>query len=54
MIEIEQVALGERYVDAPIYQTAEAYLEKPYVKDIFRPTFGSRSFKYAYIDGSKE
>lgn len=54
MIEAEQVALGEHYVDVPIYQTAEAYLEKPYVKDIFRPTFGSRSFKYAYIDSSKE
>lgn len=45
LIEIEKVALGEHYVDVPIYQTAEAYLEKPFVKDIYRPVFGSRDRK---------
>ncbi len=54
LIEIEKVALGEHYVDVPIYQTAEAYLEKPFVKDIYRPVFGSRSFKYASIDGTQK
>ncbi|MGB7365936.1 peptide ABC transporter substrate-binding protein [Carnobacterium jeotgali] len=53
LIEIEKVALGEHYVDVPIYQTAEAYLEKPFVKDIYRPVFGSRSFKYASIDDTQ-
>lgn len=53
LIEIEKVALGEHYVHVPVYQTAEAYLEKPYVKDIYRPVFGSRSFKYASIDSTK-
>lgn len=53
LIEIEKVALGEHYVHVPVYQTAEAYLEKPYVKDIYRPVFGSRSFKYASIDSEK-
>ena len=53
LIEIEKVALGEHYVDVPIYQTAEAYLEKSYVKDIYRPVFGSRSFKYASIDDTQ-
>ena len=53
LIEIEKVALGEHYVHVPVYQTAEAYLEKPYVKDIYRPVFGSRSFKYASIDSAK-
>lgn len=53
MIETEKVALGEQYVDVPIYQTADAYLEKTYVKDIYRPVFGSRSFKYAYLDNTK-
>ncbi|AEB30709.1 dipeptide-binding protein DppE [Carnobacterium sp. 17-4] len=53
LIEIEKVALGEHYVHVPVYQTAEAYLEKPYVKDIYRPVFGSRSFKYASIDSIK-
>lgn len=53
MIQAEKSALGEHYVDVPIYQTAEPYLEKSYVKDIYRPVFGSRSFKYAYVDSSK-
>ena len=53
LIEIEKVALGEHYVDVPIYQTAEAYLEKPFVEDIYRPVFGSRSFKYASIDDTQ-
>ncbi|MGX7393840.1 peptide ABC transporter substrate-binding protein [Carnobacterium mobile] len=53
LIETEKVALGEQYVDVPIYQTADAYLEKPYLKDIYRPVFGSRSFKYAYLDNNK-
>ena len=50
MIQAEKNALGEHYVDVPIYQTAEPYLEKSYVKDIYRPVFGSRSFKYTYIE----
>ena len=50
MIQAEKSALGEHYVDVPIYQTAEPYLEKSYVKDIYRPVFGSRSFKYTYIE----
>ena len=50
MIQAEKIALGEHYVDVPIYQTAEPYLEKSYVKDIYRPVFGSRSFKYTYIE----
>ncbi|SEK19889.1 oligopeptide transport system substrate-binding protein [Carnobacterium iners] len=50
MIQAEKVALGEHYVDIPIYQTAEPYLEQPYVKDIYLPVFGSTSYKYAYID----
>jgi oligopeptide transport system substrate-binding protein len=54
LIEIEKTALSEHYVDVPIYQTAEAYLEKPYVKDIYRPVFGSRSFKYAFIDDTQK
>ena len=53
MIQAEQVALGEHYVDIPIYQLAEPYLEKPYVKDVYRPVFGSKSYKYTYIDNSQ-
>ncbi|WP_034552138.1 peptide ABC transporter substrate-binding protein [Carnobacterium funditum] len=53
MIQAEKIALGEHYVDIPIYQTAEPYLEKPYVKDIYRPVFGSKSYKYTYIDSSQ-
>lgn len=54
MMEIEKTALSEHHVDAPIYQTADAYLEKPYVKDIHRPTFGSTSYKYASIDSEQK
>lgn len=53
MIQTEKVALGEHFVDVPIYQTAEPYLEKSYVKDIYRPVFGSKNFKYAYLDHSQ-
>lgn len=53
MLAIEETALGEHYVDAPIYQTADAFLEKPSIKGLHRPTFGSTSYKSVSID-SKE
>ena len=53
MLAIEETALGEHYVDAPIYQTADASLAKPSVKGLHRPTFGSTSYKFVSID-SKE
>jgi len=50
LMEVEQVALGEHYAHIPVYQAAEVYLEKDYVKDTFRPMFGSDSYKYAYLE----
>ncbi len=52
MIQAEKVALGEHYVDIPIYQLAEPYLEKPYVKDIAAHLVGAEySYKWAYVAG---
>ena len=50
LVEAEQTAIGEHYVQIPTYQSAGTYLLKAEVKDLFIPVFGPDSYKYAYIE----
>ena len=50
LVEAEQTAIGEHYVQIPTYQSAGTYLLKEEVKDLFIPVFGPDSYKYAYIE----
>jgi oligopeptide transport system substrate-binding protein len=49
LVEAEQVAIGEHYVQLPTYQSAGAYLLKGHVKDLYIPVFGPDSYRYASI-----
>jgi len=50
LVEAEQVAIGEHYVQLPTYQAAGAYLLKEHVKDLYIPVFGPDSYRYASIE----
>lgn len=50
LVEAEQTAIGDHYVQIPTYQSAGTYLLKAEVKDLFIPVFGPDSYKYAYIE----
>jgi len=50
LVEAEQVAIGEHYVQLPTYQAAGAYLLKDHVKDLYIPVFGPDSYRYASIE----
>ncbi|MCQ9209753.1 peptide ABC transporter substrate-binding protein [Granulicatella seriolae] len=49
LVKAEQVAIGQHYVQIPLYQTATAYLLNPNVHDIYLPVFGSENYRYITI-----
>lgn len=53
LVEIEKVALGEDAALAPLYQSAESYLLRPQVQDMYRRVFGPDSYKWAWISAEK-
>lgn len=53
LVEIEKVALGEDAALAPLYQSAESYLLRPQVQDMYRRVFGPDSYKWAWISAEE-
>lgn len=51
LLEAERILIEEDAAISPVYQQSIAFLEKPYVKDVVKHTFGGDfSYKWAYIE----
>nr|WP_247739100.1 peptide ABC transporter substrate-binding protein [Bacillus sp. 165] len=54
LLQAEKILFDDAAI-APLYQKGGAYLERPYVKDVFDHQFGGDfSYKWAYISSEKE
>ncbi|MBM7586520.1 oligopeptide transport system substrate-binding protein [Bacillus pakistanensis] len=50
LLEAEKILFEDQAI-SPMYQEGIAYLEKPYVKDVYRHSFGAgKSYKWTYIE----
>jgi oligopeptide transport system substrate-binding protein len=50
LLEAEKILFEDQAI-SPMYQEGQAYLEKPYVKDVYRHAFGAgKSYKWTYIE----
>lgn len=50
MVDAEKILFDDQAI-SPIYQRGASYLQRPYVKNLYRHTFGAdNSFKWTYIE----